>query len=379
MPITIIHGKDEVQQTQEEKDREQADSKAYIQRNKRRGVFLTPPEQLKDLLLGIRVYHTVQPGVFDEDQTPRTTKVGAGTFVDCEPDDPPRGHLAHPRAPRHELHARSQSQADAPSSSHHRQYQQHQHQQQNAQSAAPDAQPTLLQRIRLIHNTNGKFKSALQKEDLLTLIDESQQRVMSVRSGGASAIDTEPRDIRETISWAIGHVDQCADPLGALFTMEEQVLAFQAERRRVAERYRAHYRRDPEGEDQLANFFIEHFLVGSPHKMKHSSSSSSSSTRVAISTRKSHGAHLGAVIDEGEEDGSSGAEDEGGDNRGGGGATRVPARGTRIPGRLKAPLCPHPGAQKTLPAAFAPPSPLPCRPRVTFPRNARNPPPTHTS
>jgi hypothetical protein len=87
MPVAVEMGAALVRQTAEEKEAEQQASKAYINRNKRRHVFLTPPDQLKDLLLGIHLYRTTVPDVFAEEQAPHTVKVGAKIEVQFMSDE----------------------------------------------------------------------------------------------------------------------------------------------------------------------------------------------------------------------------------------------------------------------------------------------------
>jgi len=262
MPVDIKFGKDEVKLTSDQLEEELAKSKSYINRNKRRHVFLTPPEQLKDLLLGIHVYRTTLPDVFDEDQTPRTVKVGAVIeFENMTVDE--KAKLEEERSRK-----AKQRQDEARRARKHQQHEQQQDRSNNSEqvqqsgAAAPaDPQPTVLQQIRLIHNTKGKFKSNLNKQDLLTMIQDSQSRLTRSRTGVSFSDKLHARTLEETVTWALAHAkENAASLLMQLLQLEEQLNDFSKERKHALERFHALHRREPRGADEFAEFYVDNVL-----------------------------------------------------------------------------------------------------------------------
>lgn len=241
MPVEVLYGSAEEKLTAEEKEAEASLSLSYKNRNQRRHVYLTDPRELKDLLMGIHLYRTTAPNVFDEDQKAHTIKVGAQIE---------RENLTEEEKTKEEDNERSRKEARLRQCG------------KNSREPQPgeNPQPTVLQRLRLIHNTKGKFKS---QQSFTQMIHESQTRVIRSRTGVSFSGDVKPRSLDETVDWALAHVKGKNESvlLGKLFSLEDQATRYGLERKLTLERFRALHRRAPLDLDEFASFFVDNVLT----------------------------------------------------------------------------------------------------------------------
>ena len=206
--------------TAEQKEEQASRSQSYARRNQRRHVYLTDPRQLKDLLMGIHLYRTTAPNVFDEDQKAVTVKVGEEKTKE---EDIERSRQAS---------------------------------RVNGETSSLQNGPTVLQRLRLIHNTKGKFKSHGTLPSFTKMIRESQTRVIRSRTGVSFSGDVKPRTLDETVEWALKEKNESV-LLQKLFSLDDQMTRYRKERKLALERFKALHRRAPLDLDEFVSFLVD--------------------------------------------------------------------------------------------------------------------------